>query len=240
MIRWLLAAVTLLGSVACTASTNSSETVPPGVAHPPATFATLADLAFHLAAFDGQPPRKSVYLSPLRRIDRNCRHSSISAIGFAVDQLAGGISATHLVDAPNAAAEAVLAADLRRGEDCIHLGYQIAKELRSPGGSPGHEWTGQTMDLQLSPPLTATLALASIRNVVLPGPERIGYALTAADCQQAVYFGPKLAALTGSPDLGAFVELSSGGGVGHTRYDARQVDRARITTLGRIGGQSCT
>lgn len=97
-----------------------------------------------------------------------------------------------------------------------------------------------TMYEVFSPPLTAQLALASIRHSLLPGKVRLVYALTAAQCQQAIYMGSTLGRLIGNSTLGAFVELTSGGGVGRSRFDPVRVDRARITPLGRIGGEPCT
>jgi hypothetical protein len=88
--------------------------------------------------------------------------------------------------------------------------------------------------------VTADLALASIVHFLLPGKVHVVYALKAFSCQQAIFMGPGLARKYGNPDLGAFVELTSGQGVGHGKYDANQVDRARITPFGRVGGQPCT
>jgi hypothetical protein len=115
---------------------------------------------------------------------------------------------------------------------------------RLADGQDAYELVGYgqvlTMYRYFSPPVSATIALASIRRALLPGAVRVGYALTARECQQAIYLGHTLGTLLGSRTLGAFVELSSGRGVGRTRYDADLVDRARITPLGRIGGEPCT
>jgi hypothetical protein len=102
--------------------------------------------------------------------------------------------------------------------------------------------TGRVIDLNVRffPALTADLALVSIVHSLLPGRVRVGYSLKAAQCQQAIYLGSALGSDLGNASLGAFVELTSGDGVGHTPYDAKHVDRARITPLGRIGGQPCT
>jgi hypothetical protein len=97
-----------------------------------------------------------------------------------------------------------------------------------------------TLAERFSPPVTSQLALASIERSLLPGKVHVAYALKAAQCQQAIFMGPTLGKLFGNSGLGAFVELSSGKGVGHTPYDADQVDRARITPLGKIGGEPCT
>jgi hypothetical protein len=88
--------------------------------------------------------------------------------------------------------------------------------------------------------VSAKLALAQIVHDLLPGRVHSAYVLNAAQCQQAIYLGSQLGGLLHSASLGAFVELTSGGGVGHTPYDDEQVDRARITPLGAIGGEPCT
>lgn len=93
---------------------------------------------------------------------------------------------------------------------------------------------------RFDPPVSATLALAQITHDLLPGSVRVVYTLHTGQCQQAIYLGSKLGGLLHSSSLGAFVELTSGGGVGHTHYDDLAVDRARITPLGAIGGQPCT
>lgn len=93
---------------------------------------------------------------------------------------------------------------------------------------------------RFNPPVSADLALAEIVHDLLPGKVHSVYTLMTGQCQQAIYLGSELGGLLHSSSLGAFVELTSGGGVGHTKYDAQQVNRARITPLGAIGGQPCT
>jgi hypothetical protein len=192
-----------------------------------------------LAAEDAKPARRSTYLVPLQRLHRDCQLGSPLDVKSVVESLVKPL-ATEGISAPRAAAEAVLAAEVARGGDCTALAAQLAAEIEGPSTSPSGTWDGSTTVVRFSPPLTADVALATVRHVVLPGQEHTVYTLTAEECQQAVYLGSELAKLTGSSTLGAFVELTSGGGVGHTRYDAAQVDRARITVLGAIGGEPCT
>lgn len=101
---------------------------------------------------------------------------------------------------------------------------------------------GQVSSLieRFDPPISAKFALAQVVRDLLPGKVHSAYTLRTGQCQQAIYLGPALGGLLHNSALGAFVELSSGGGVGHTRYDPLQVDRARITPLGAIGGEPCT
>ncbi|HEX3707928.1 MAG TPA: hypothetical protein VHV76_14980 [Mycobacteriales bacterium] len=105
---------------------------------------------------------------------------------------------------------------------------------------PGSSGRVYSMVERFSPPLAADLVLASIENSLMPGQVHAVYELKAAQCQQVIFMGPGLAAEFGNSSLGAFVELSSGNGVGRTPYDADRVDKARITPLGRIGGEPCT
>jgi hypothetical protein len=102
--------------------------------------------------------------------------------------------------------------------------------------------SGQVTSLveRFDPPVSARLALAQIVSDLLPGKVHSVYALHTGQCQQAIYLGSQLGQLLHSSSLGAFVQLSSGGGVGKTHYDDLQVNRARITPLGAVGGQPCT
>jgi hypothetical protein len=198
---------------------------------------TLADLAFDLAKADHQPARKSVYLAPLRTLQTHCRDSSLTALGTAVSGLALDLAAMKLVPAPDAAAEAALAAAAGQGTDCGALADAMRQEVDGRLRGSRSLYSGS---IRFAPPLTAEVALAVIRHSLLPGQVHVVYALTAYSCQQAIYMGPALGRKYGNSSLGAFVELTSGHGVGHGRYDANRVDRARITPLGRIGGQPCT
>jgi hypothetical protein len=102
--------------------------------------------------------------------------------------------------------------------------------------------SGQVTSLieRFDPPISAQFALAQIARDLLPGSVHVVYKLVTPQCRQAVFLGSALGGLLHSSTLGAFVELTSGGGVGHTRYDDLRVDRARITPLGAVGGQPCT
>lgn len=192
-----------------------------------------------LAREDGKPPRKSAYLRPVQRLRAGCVDRSPAAIADAVEVVASGITGNRLeVGAPNAASVAVLVADLRQHTDCGRLARRILGEIASahlPGS--GSLYSGS---VRFSPPLTAELALAAIRHSLLPGKVHVVYALTAFSCQQAIFMGPGIARAYRNPDLGVFVELTSGQGVGHGKYDAARVDHARLTPFGRRGGQPCT
>jgi hypothetical protein len=157
-----------------------------------------------------------------------------------VESLVRPLQATGAIRAPRAEAEAALAAAAHRHANCYALATQLTAEIDKPSVSPAGPWHGQTTYVRFAPAVTADVALAAIRHVVLPGTEHSVYALTADECQQAVFLGTELAKVTGSSTLGAFVELTSGNGVGHTPYDAKRVDTARITVLGAIGGEPCT
>jgi hypothetical protein len=102
--------------------------------------------------------------------------------------------------------------------------------------------SGQVTSLveHFDPPISAQFALAQITRDLLPGKVHLVYRLHTGQCQQEIYLGPQLGALLHNPGLGAFVELTSGGGVGHTKYDDLRVNRARITPLGAVGGQPCS
>lgn len=183
--------------------------------------------------------RRAVYLRPLRQLRERCTDRSVGGIADAVEIVASGITGNRLeIHAPHAAAAAVLVADAPRHTDCHQLALQI---LRGVASAHLHT-SGSTYRrfVRFSPPLTAELALAAIRHALLPGKVNVVYALKAFSCQQAIYMGPALGRQYGNPGLGAFVELTSGKGVGHGKYDANRVDRARITPLGPVGGQPCT
>jgi len=102
--------------------------------------------------------------------------------------------------------------------------------------------SGQVTSLveRFDPPVSAPLALAQIVHDLLPGTVHSVYTLHTGQCQQAIYLGPELGGLLHNSSLGAFVELTSGGGVGHTHYDDLRVNQARITPLGAVGGQPCS
>ncbi|HVV13693.1 hypothetical protein [Amycolatopsis sp.] len=235
----LVAALALLAAGACSTSTGTTPGRGLG-ATPSPQAASLPRLALQLAAEDSRPARRATYLVPLLRLRRVCKANSPPDVVAVVESLAKPLQATGVIGAPRAAAEAVLASDAFPGERCDRLAARLAAEITRPPASPAGSWNAQTTYLHFSPPLTAEIALAAIRHAVLPGPEHLVYALTAAQCQQAVYLGPQLAKRTGSSSLGAFVELTSGRGAGRTRYAARRVDEARITVLGAIGGEPCT
>ncbi|MGN6475442.1 MAG: hypothetical protein ACTHK4_17575 [Mycobacteriales bacterium] len=161
----------------------------------------------------------------------------MGAIGAAVAVLGDSLAAAHLVPAPYAAAERALAAAATRRAICIPLATRLRREI---GGRLERSGSLYSEVVRFSPPLTAELALAAIRHSLLPGRVRVVYGLTAYSCQQAIYMAPALGRRYRNPSLGAFVELTSGRGVGHGKYDANRVDRARITPWGRVGGQPCT
>jgi hypothetical protein len=92
---------------------------------------------------------------------------------------------------------------------------------------------------RFDPPVSASLALAQVERDLLPGKVHSVYSLHTRQCQQAIYLGSELGRLLHSSSLGAFVQLTSGGGVGKTHYDELQVNRVRITPLGAVGGQPC-
>jgi hypothetical protein len=102
--------------------------------------------------------------------------------------------------------------------------------------------SGQVTSLveRFDPPIAANFALAQIIRDLLPGKVHVVYRLRTGQCQQAIYLGRQLGALLHDTSLGAFVELTSGGGVGRSHYDVHRVDRARISPLGAVGGQPCT
>jgi hypothetical protein len=102
--------------------------------------------------------------------------------------------------------------------------------------------SGQVTSLieRFDPPISAGFALAQVTHDLLPGKVHVVYRLHTGQCQQTIYLGRQLGALLHDPGLGAFVELTSGRGVGHTHYDDQRVDRARITPLGAIGGEPCS
>lgn len=200
---------------------------------------TLANVAIDLAREDGVPARRAVYLRPVRRLHNRCTDAAVARIANAVEIVASGITGNRLeVHAPHAAAAAVLVADAPRHTNCHHLALRILREI----ASAHRHASGSTYRrlVRFSPPLTAELALAAIRHALLPGKVRVVYALRAFSCQQAIYMGPAIGRRYRNSNLGAFVELTSGRGVGHGRFDANRVDRARITPLGRVGGQPCT
>jgi hypothetical protein len=93
---------------------------------------------------------------------------------------------------------------------------------------------------RFDPPVAATLALKQIIHDLMPGNVHAAYTLATGQCRQVIYLGSQLGGLLHNSSLGAFVELSSGGGVGRTPYDDLRVSRARITPLGAVGGQPCT
>lgn len=228
--------LTLVLAAACT-STSRPVTTGTGSPASPSASASLADDALALAAQDHQPPRKAAYLAPLQRLHRDCRDGSPTAVSRAVFGLAAGLRGLGDLAAPGAAAAASLAAAAPRGADCAAVATAIRREVTGKLHLSGSLSSGI---VQFSPPLTAELALAAIRHSLLPGKVHVVYALTASTCQQAIFMGPALGRRYRNPSLGAFVQLTSGRGVGHAHYDANRVDRARITPLGRIGGQPCS
>lgn len=227
----------MLGVAACSPTSSTSSS---GPGSPPAATASLSDLAFQFAAADGRPARKSVYLAPLQQLQRRCAPGDVASVGTAVETLAIGLASDRLAGAPRAAAAAVLAADAGRATDCYRLARSIRSELDRRSAPPRRVWRGQTVYRRYAPTLTSDLALASLIRSLLPGKVHVAYSLHAAQCQQVIYMGRKLAERIGSTYLGAFVELASGRGVGKTRYDASRVDRARVSLLGAIGGEPCT
>jgi hypothetical protein len=138
--------------------------------------------------------------------------------------------------APFAAAEAALVTGARPGENCHALLGAYVREINGRLHGRTSLYAG---DLRFDPPLRADLALAAIRHSLLPRNVHVVYALKAYSCQQAIFMGPALGRKYRNPNLGAFVELTSGRGVGHGKYDPNRVNRARITPWGRIGGQPC-
>jgi hypothetical protein len=239
-VRFALAAVlALFGAVAC--SSSGTSRLEPGSASPSATTATsITQMALQLAAEDNQPARRGTYLVPLRRLRRSCRNDDPRDVMAVVESLVTPLQATGTIRAPRAESAAVLAADAHHDANCYSLAAHLTTEIDQPAVSPPGPWKGQTTVVHFAPAVTSAIALAAIRHVVLPGAEHPVYSLAADECQQAVYLGSDLAKVTGSSTLGAFVELSSGAGVGLTPYDAKRVDHARITVLGAIGGEPCT
>ncbi|HVU61780.1 MAG TPA: hypothetical protein VHD58_09035 [Mycobacteriales bacterium] len=189
-----------------------------------------------MARLDHRPARKAIYLQPLRQLRDRCVDKSVDGLGAVVVGLANDIRGLPGLGAPAASAEAALVATARSGTDCEELaaaiGHQLTGRIHTAGGP-------SLTTVRFSPPLTAELALAAIRRSLRFGRVRVVYALRAYGCQQAIFMGPSLARRYGNPSLGAFVELTSGDGVGHGKYDAGRVNRARITPFGRIGGQPC-
>lgn len=197
---------------------------------------TFASLAVGLAKADHHPARKATYLVPLQTLHSRCSDGTVSGLGTDVNLLSHDLAETRLVAAPNAAAEAALASEAKRGASCAALATSIRREVIGPLRGTRSLYSGW---LRFSPPLTAELALAAIRHGLKFGKVRVVYSLTAYSCQQEIFMGPAIARRYRNPDLGAFVQLTSGRGVGHGKYDANRVDRARISPLGRIGGQPC-
>lgn len=113
-----------------------------------------------------------------------------------------------------------------------------------PNGDPTFEVYGGSpvtgMYRRFDPPVSQAVALAVVLRELVPGTVHSVYELHADECQQEIYTGKQLGALTGSESTGVFVELTSGQGVGKTKYDARSVNQARLTPGGAIGGQPCT
>jgi hypothetical protein len=223
--------------VACAPAASTTD-LPPGPSEPALHAKTIADVAIDLAHEDHKPARQSVYLRPMQQLLDRCAGGSVSSVADAVEIVASGITGNRLeVEAPHAAAAAVLVANSHHRTNCGRLARHILAEIASSHlrGS-GNLYRGF---VRFSPPLTAELVLASIKHVLLPGKLHVVYALKAFSCQQAIFMGPALGRRYGNPSLGAFVELTSGAGVGHGKYDANRVNRARISPLGRIGGQPC-
>ena len=154
-----------------------------------------------------------------------------------MNDLAQDLQALQLVTAPDAVALAALAAGVRLDANCSALATSIGKEVSGHLDGTGNRYL---RTVRFSPHLTADLALAAIAHSLLPGRVHVVYELKGFSCQQAIFMGPEIAKLYGNPDLGAFVELTSGKGVGYGKYDADRVNKARITPLGRRGGQPCT
>jgi hypothetical protein len=198
------------------------------------TFATFASF---LAKQDHRRPVRATYLTPLHRLHQRCLEASPNAVAGVVSVLGFEIRKLRAIGAPFAAAEAAMSAGAHLRTDCGALGDAIGKEVGGRLNFSGSLYSGF---VRFSPTLTADLALASIRSSLLPGTVRVVYALKAFSCQQAIFMGPALGRKYRNSSEGAFVELTSGKGVGHGKYDANRVNRARITPLGRIGGQPCT
>jgi hypothetical protein len=204
---------------------------------PPAVHATtLADVAIDLAAEDGVPPRKSVYLRPLQTLRQRCTEHSPDAIADAVHDLTHGVTALGVRRTPSLVALRALTAAVRPNTSCSARVKAIGREILGRLDRSGSRYA---TTIRFSPPLTADLALAMIRHALFPGRVHVVYALRAYSCQQAIYMGPPTTRLYGNPDLGAFVKLTSGRGVGHGKYDANRVNLARVGPLGRHGGQPC-
>ncbi|HWC35955.1 MAG TPA: hypothetical protein VG650_14155 [Mycobacteriales bacterium] len=189
------------------------------------------------ARTDGRPARRAIYLTPLLKLHRDCSDGSVPAVTGVVAGLADDLGVLKTLPSRVAVAEAAIAASVGPGSNCTAEADAIDAEVT------GHlHWSGGLSAgvVRFSPPLSAELALAAIQHSLLPGRVRVVYALKAFSCQQAVFMGPALGRRYGNADLGAFIELTSGHGVGHGKYDANRVNRARVTPLGRIGGQPCT
>jgi hypothetical protein len=90
------------------------------------------------------------------------------------------------------------------------------------------------------PPVSQATAVAVVLRDLVPQPAHSVYTLQAAQCDQQIFAGDALGKLTGSTGVGVFLELTSGRGVGKTKYDATAVDQVRLTPGGAIGGQPCT
>ena len=189
-----------------------------------------------MAQVDGRPARKATYLKPLTLLVRRCADRSLDDVRGAVVSLVGELRDLPGVTAPAASAESVLVAAAHRGTDCAKLAATIGREVTGRAHITGSTFLRTA---RFSPSLTAELALSTIRHSLHFGKVRVVYSLKAYSCQQEIFMGPSIARQYGNPDLGAFVELTSGKGVGHGKYDARRVNRARITPFGRIGGQPC-
>jgi hypothetical protein len=93
---------------------------------------------------------------------------------------------------------------------------------------------------RFDPPVSQSVAVAVVLRDLVPQPVHSVYSLQAAQCDQQIFEGRALGKLTGDTSVGVFLELSSGKGVGKTKYDATAVDQVRLSPGGAIGGQPCT
>lgn len=91
---------------------------------------------------------------------------------------------------------------------------------------------------QFDPPLSQTVALATIREQLLPPKLTSVYYLHTAQCVEQIYTNAVLQRSLGSSFDGVMIELTSGRGVS-SHYDSALVDRAQMSVGTRRGGVSC-
>jgi hypothetical protein len=113
-----------------------------------------------------------------------------------------------------------------------------------PNRKPTYQVTSgspvSAMIRRFDPPVSQAVAVQIVLRDLVPQPVHSVYSLQAAQCDQQIFEGSALGKLTGSTSNGVFLELTSGAGVGKTKYDAAAVDQVRLTPGGAIGGQPCT